>query len=68
MKIVEKINKDSLKEYKRSLRFSLHVIGHPFDGFWDLIHEKRGSIAAANTILIAGGGVVVWWGGGGWGW
>lgn len=53
MKIAEKINKDSLKEYKRSLRFSLHVIGHPFDGFWDLIHEKRGSIAAANTILIA---------------
>lgn len=29
------------------------MIGHPFDGFWDLIHEKRGSIAAANTILIA---------------
>ena len=53
MKIAEKINKDSLKEYKRSLKFSLHVIGHPFDGFWDLIHEKRGSLAAANTIIIA---------------
>ncbi len=53
MKIAEKINKESLNEYKRSLRFSLHVIGHPFDGFWDLIHEKRGSMAAANTILIA---------------
>jgi hypothetical protein len=25
---------------------------HPFDGFWDLTHEKRGSIAAANTLLI----------------
>jgi uncharacterized membrane protein YhdT len=23
----------------------------PLDGFWDLIHEKRGSIAAANTIV-----------------
>jgi hypothetical protein len=53
VKIAEKINKDSLKEYKRSLKFSLHVIGHPFDGFWDLIHEKRGSLAAANTIIIA---------------
>lgn len=53
MKIAEKINKESLMEYKKTLRYSLHVIGHPFDGFWDLIHEKRGSIAAANTILIA---------------
>lgn len=53
MKIAEKINKQSLTEYKKTLRYSLHVIGHPFDGFWDLIHEKRGSMAAANTILIA---------------
>ena len=28
------------------------MITHPFDGFWDLTHEKRGSIAAANTILF----------------
>ncbi len=26
---------------------------HPLDGFWDLTHEKRGTMAAANTILIA---------------
>ena len=37
--------------YRQSLRYSLHVITHPFDGFWDLIHEKKGSIAAANTFL-----------------
>ncbi|MER2139949.1 MAG: hypothetical protein ABS965_07620, partial [Succiniclasticum sp.] len=37
--------------YRQSLRYALHVITHPFDGFWDLIHEKRGSIAAANTFL-----------------
>jgi len=24
---------------------------HPFDGFWDLKHEKRGSVRAASTIL-----------------
>lgn len=53
MKITEKINRQSLYEYKRSLKFSLHILTHPFDGFWDLIHEKRGSMAAANTILIA---------------
>ena len=28
------------------------MITHPFDGFWDLIHEKKGTIAAANTFLI----------------
>ena len=38
--------------YVQSLRYSLYVITHPFDGFWDLVHEKRGTIAAANTFLI----------------
>lgn len=37
----------------RSLRYALHVIVHPFEGFWDLIHEKRGSVAAANIIVLA---------------
>ncbi len=35
-----------------TLRYSFHVLFHPFDGFWDLIHEKRGSIAAANCIVL----------------
>ena len=38
--------------YGASLRYALYVITHPFDGFWDMIHEKRGSIAAANTFLF----------------
>lgn len=41
-----------LIRYTKSLRYALHVITHPFDGFWDLIHEQRGSIAAANTFLF----------------
>ena len=40
------------KRYRDSLRYSLYVMTHPFDGFWDLIHEKRGTIAAANTFLF----------------
>lgn len=44
--------KEWLSRYRQSLRYALYVITHPFDGFWDLIHEKRGSIAAANTFLI----------------
>ncbi|MBE5794196.1 MAG: YIP1 family protein [Clostridiales bacterium] len=37
--------------YKESMKYAFHVIFHPFDGFWDLIHEKRGSLAAATTWL-----------------
>lgn len=33
-------------------KYSLYVMTHPFDGFWDLKHEKRGSIKAGNIILI----------------
>lgn len=36
----------------KTLRYSLYVITHPLDGFWDLTHEKRGSVAAANLIII----------------
>ena len=39
-------------KYLDSLRFSLYCMTHPLDGFWDLTHEKRGTMAAANTILI----------------
>ena len=38
--------------YFASLKYSLYVMTHPFDGFWDLIHEKRGTLAAAHTFLI----------------
>lgn len=38
--------------YRKTLRYALYVILHPFDGFWDLTHEKRGSMAAAHTIVI----------------
>lgn len=44
--------KETYVHYLATLRFALYCITHPLDGFWDLTHEKRGSIAAANTILI----------------
>lgn len=28
-----------------------HVMYHPFDGFWDLKHEKRGSVRGATVIF-----------------
>ena len=44
--------KETYQHYIATLKFALYCITHPFDGFWDLTHEKRGSYAAANTILI----------------
>lgn len=46
------VNKEKYRRYIDSLKFSLYCITHPFDGFWDLTHERRGTYAAANTILI----------------
>ena len=37
--------------YRGTLRYSRYVIFHPFDGFWDLKCEKRGSMKAAVTLL-----------------
>ena len=35
----------------KQLKYSFTLIFHPFDGFWDLKHEKRGSAKAALVIL-----------------
>ena len=45
--------KIALARLGETLKYSLHVIIHPLDGFWDLTHEQRGSIAAANVIMAA---------------
>lgn len=44
--------KETYTKYIDSLKFALYCCTHPLDGFWDLTHEKRGTLAAANTILI----------------
>jgi len=44
-------NKEWWKHLGKTLKYSLYVCTHPLDGFWDLTHEKRGSIGAANVII-----------------
>lgn len=39
------------KKFGQELVYVFHLMFHPFDGFWDLKHEKRGSMRAAITIL-----------------
>ena len=52
MNITKPVNRQSMQHTASTLRYALHVITHPFDGFWDLTHEKRGSVAAANIIIL----------------
>lgn len=55
-KFVGKVNKKALhsgkkKTYGQELAYGFYLIFHPFDGFWDLKHEKRGSVRAALTYV-----------------
>ncbi len=40
------------KTVKEEVLYAFHVIFHPFDGFWDLKHEKRGSMKSALVLLL----------------
>ena len=40
------------KNIREELLYAFHVIFHPFDGFWDLKHERRGSVRSAFVILV----------------
>ena len=40
------------KSYVEELLYVFHLVFHPFDGFWDLKHEKRGSVRASLTIML----------------
>lgn len=39
------------RTFVQELAFAFHLIFHPFDGFWDLKHEKRGSIRGAAFYI-----------------
>ncbi len=56
-KFIIKTNKDRRhKNGKRTIQqefiYAFHIIFHPFDGFWDLKHEKRGGLRGALMILV----------------
>ena len=56
-KFANKVNKNAAvngkkKTFWEEVLYSMHLIFHPFDGFWDLKHEKRGSVRAALFILL----------------
>lgn len=53
----KKVNKKasidkSARGFKSEILYAFHLIFHPFDGFWDLKHEKRGSLRGAIFYLV----------------
>lgn len=40
-----------LSKTVREIKYSTYLIFHPFKGFWDLKHEKKGSAKAATILL-----------------
>ncbi len=40
------------RTFGQELAYGFHVILHPFDGFWDLKHEKRGSVRGATFFVV----------------
>ncbi len=55
-KAIKKINKEAATSGKKrgfhhELLYGFHLIFHPFDGFWDLKHEKRGSVRASIVYV-----------------
>lgn len=39
------------RTFGQELLFAFHLMFHPFDGFWDLKHEKRGSLRGAAFYI-----------------
>lgn len=57
MKYANKVNRRAAtaggsRTFKEELLYGFHIIFHPFDGFWDVKHEKRGSLRAAIVYLV----------------
>lgn len=49
---LDPVAKSSFRNILSSVLYARHIIFHPFDGFWDLKHEKRGNTIAATIILV----------------
>ena len=45
-------NDPNVKILVEELLYTCHLVFHPFDGFWDLKHEKRGSVRASIVFIV----------------
>lgn len=51
-KVIAKFNNRHRKQINE-ITYCKHLITHPFDGFWDIKRENRGSTRTASFIIIA---------------
>ena len=56
-RLMNKINRKTATSGKKrtfgqEIAYGFYVIFHPFDGFWDLKHEKRGSVRGAIFFIL----------------
>ena len=40
------------RTFKQEVLYAFYLFGHPFDGFWDLKHEKRGSVRGGIFWIV----------------
>jgi hypothetical protein len=40
------------RHFGHEIAYGFYIIFHPFDGFWDLKHEKRGSVRGAIFFIV----------------
>ncbi len=45
-------NGQAKKTFGQELLYGFHIIFHPFDGFYDLKHEHRGSVRASLVFIV----------------
>ena len=55
-KVISKVNhetatKGGKRTFIQELLYGFHLMLHPFDGFWDLKHERRGSVRGAIVYV-----------------
>ncbi len=60
MKVLTEARKSRLIRFRDSLRYSTHCIFSPFDGFWDLSHEKRGTASVATFFIFMTAVISIW--------
>lgn len=37
---------------KQKIKFAFHILFHPFDGFWDMKHERKGDMYVSLGIML----------------
>lgn len=51
-RVFDPLNRIRSKKLYKEVVYASYTMFHPFDGFWDLKREKRGSLAGAHILVV----------------